>query len=332
MADRPNLGDFVLSPVQMRNESRRKVKSQDIWDALRGEDGDDGKDGVSITSARIENGELVLSFSDESEKNVGIVRGEKGDLPTKEKLLALIKPLIPTVEDGYTPSDEELITIILPLIPEPIKGQDGSPDSPDEVVEKVNKAKKKIKQEAIEGLDKEFQKHRETVSKDFSKATRALSGGNTNIRIKQNGTAKGQVETLNFTNLTVTPVGDGREANVTANGTGSSPLTTKGDVYTYSTADDRLGVGADGMVLTADSAQATGLKWATPASGSFAVLVPTGSVNGVNKAFVFASAPSVIVLDNGTTMNKVNSDTTVNWTGTTNVSLTVAPNFNIFGF
>ena len=46
------------------------------------------------------------------------------------------------------------------------------------------------------------------------------------------------------------------------------PLTTKGDLLTFDTADARLGVGANGTVLTADSAETTGLKWATPASGS----------------------------------------------------------------
>jgi hypothetical protein len=48
---------------------------------------------------------------------------------------------------------------------------------------------------------------------------------------------------------------------------GSSPLTTKGDLYTYSTTDARLGVGTNGQVLTADSAEATGLKWATVGGG-----------------------------------------------------------------
>jgi hypothetical protein len=46
---------------------------------------------------------------------------------------------------------------------------------------------------------------------------------------------------------------------------GSSPLTTKGDLYTFSTVDARLGVGANDTVLTADSAEATGLKWAASA-------------------------------------------------------------------
>jgi hypothetical protein len=47
----------------------------------------------------------------------------------------------------------------------------------------------------------------------------------------------------------------------------TSPLTTKGDLYTYSTSDARLPVGTNGYTLVADSAEATGLKWAAPAGG-----------------------------------------------------------------
>ena len=48
----------------------------------------------------------------------------------------------------------------------------------------------------------------------------------------------------------------------------SSPLTTKGDVYVFGSTNTRLPVGTDGQVMTADSTQATGLKWATPSSSS----------------------------------------------------------------
>jgi hypothetical protein len=46
-----------------------------------------------------------------------------------------------------------------------------------------------------------------------------------------------------------------------------TPLTTKGDLFTFTTVDARIGVGANGTILTADSAEATGMKWAAPASG-----------------------------------------------------------------
>lgn len=41
----------------------------------------------------------------------------------------------------------------------------------------------------------------------------------------------------------------------------ASPLTTKGDLYTFSTINARLSVGTNGQILSADSTEATGLKW-----------------------------------------------------------------------
>lgn len=47
-----------------------------------------------------------------------------------------------------------------------------------------------------------------------------------------------------------------------AGGGGGSPLTTKGDLFGYDTADARVPVGTDGQVLTADSSDAQGVTWA----------------------------------------------------------------------
>jgi hypothetical protein len=44
-------------------------------------------------------------------------------------------------------------------------------------------------------------------------------------------------------------------------GGGASPLTTKGDIYIYSTADARLGIGTNGYRLEADSALTAGVGW-----------------------------------------------------------------------
>jgi hypothetical protein len=46
----------------------------------------------------------------------------------------------------------------------------------------------------------------------------------------------------------------------------TSPLTTKGDLHTYSTTDARLPIGANGAFLVADSATTTGLRWQAPLS------------------------------------------------------------------
>lgn len=59
----------------------------------------------------------------------------------------------------------------------------------------------------------------------------------------------------------------------------TSPLTTKGDVWGYSTADARIPVGANGTVLTADSAEALGVKWATPSAGGMTLLA-SGTITG----------------------------------------------------
>jgi hypothetical protein len=52
-----------------------------------------------------------------------------------------------------------------------------------------------------------------------------------------------------------------RNPVVASSGT-ASPLTTKGDLYGYSTANARVPIGTNGQVLTADSTQTLGLKWA----------------------------------------------------------------------
>jgi len=66
------------------------------------------------------------------------------------------------------------------------------------------------------------------------------------------------------------PIGNGGTGQTTASSAfgALSPLTTKGDILGYSTVNTRISIGTDGQILTADSTQATGVKWAAaPATG-----------------------------------------------------------------
>jgi hypothetical protein len=47
----------------------------------------------------------------------------------------------------------------------------------------------------------------------------------------------------------------------------SSPLTTKGDLYGFTTENARIGTGVNGQVLTVDSTEAAGVAWADSAAG-----------------------------------------------------------------
>ena len=56
-----------------------------------------------------------------------------------------------------------------------------------------------------------------------------------------------------------------------------TPLTTKGDLFGFDTADARIPIGTNGHILTADSTQSLGLKWAAPAGGGKVLQVVNAS-------------------------------------------------------
>ena len=68
--------------------------------------------------------------------------------------------------------------------------------------------------------------------------------------------------------------GGGTSGTVTITNSMATAIDAKGDLVPGTGADtfSRLAVGANGTVLTADSAEATGLKWAAPAGGGGKVL------------------------------------------------------------
>lgn len=76
-----------------------------------------------------------------------------------------------------------------------------------------------------------------------------------------------------------------------------SPLTTKGDLYTFSTVNARLPVGANSFLLSADSTQATGLKWITaPSSGVTSVAMTVPSILSVSGSPITTTGTFAVTL------------------------------------
>lgn len=71
--------------------------------------------------------------------------------------------------------------------------------------------------------------------------------------------------------------GGGTSGTVTVTNSMATTIDAKGDLVPGTGADTfaRLAVGANDTVLTADSAEATGMKWATPSSGGMTLLSTT---------------------------------------------------------
>jgi hypothetical protein len=123
---------------------------------------------------------------------------------------------------------------------------------------------------------------------------------------------------------------DAKLATATASSTyvPNSIVTTKGDILaaTGSGTIVRQGIGTNGQVLTADSAEADGLKWATPSSGS-RTLLSTTTLSGASTTVSISDTSyiSLFIVISGLT----NATTTGRWRIAPNGSTTITSSMNI---
>lgn len=180
-------------------------------------------------------------------------------------------------------------------------GKDGSQDTPDQVIEKINSSSSLIKSERVEGLLDIIRNVAASAVASVGITTSFFNG----LRAKN----------LTIVGATVRQQGDTVFATISTTGGGQVNTVVAG-----------TGISVDSTDPANPIVSVTG-------ASSFAVLIPSaGSVDSSNRIFTFATAPKVVILDNANIMNKVSSDGSVNWTGTTTITLAVAPNFNIYAF
>jgi hypothetical protein len=119
--------------------------------------------------------------------------------------------------------------------------------------------------------------------------------------------------------------GGGTSGTVTVTNSMATAIDAKGDLIAGTAADSfsRLAVGTNGQVLTADSAEATGMKWATAGGGGGGLtLLETLTLGstGVNSSTISGSYKNLLVIVSGVTATnnvdmymRFNSDTGSNY-------------------
>lgn len=137
-----------------------------------------------------------------------------------------------------------------------------------------------------------------TVSHTQTLTNKTISGSSNTLTNIPAGNLTGSVAIAN---------GGTGETTQTAAFDALSPLTTKGDlIVNDGTNDIRLAVGTDAFVLTADSTQASGVKWAAASGGTGSPVV----VSAVNNSAQVIPAATVTVLTGWT--ESVDSDSIFN--------------------
>ncbi len=120
-----------------------------------------------------------------------------------------------------------------------------------------------------------------------------------------------------------------QRSNTSSTSTGSAGHTIQDEGISLAARTKLNFVGA-GVAVTDDVGNNATLVTISTSAGAGFQAPSSGVVNGTNTVFVFAVAPNAVSVD-GVSLRKVASDTTVSWTGTTTITLSVAPTFDIYG-
>jgi len=194
---------------QLRNE----IPNLDaVLNSVKGQKGETGEPGKDADEEYIIKSVLAQ------------IRAPKdGKTPSKSELLALIRPLIPVVRDGKDglnglDADEEyIISEVLRRLPKPKDGKDGAPDTPEQIVNKLQTIKSPwLDAKSIKNLP-------QPVVNNYQSFIGRGGGASVGLEtIKSSGTiVKQGASTLEFdSTFSVTPTVNGAIISAIGDGTG----------------------------------------------------------------------------------------------------------------
>lgn len=155
----------------------------------------------------------------------------------------------------------------------------------DEIMKKPDRIQLKVAN--IEGLDQTLASFRHQLSTKFG----YIHGGGDTV--------------VAGSNITITTNSGGQK--VISSSASASPLTTKGDIFTFTTVNARLAVGSNGQFLKANSATATGLEWGG-GDGTGDVVGPASAVSG--NVTTFSGTTGKLIQDSGIASSSLLTTTT----------------------
>ncbi len=255
-----------------------------FFSMLKGKKGDDG---FTPTKGKdyFTDDEISQIINRVQERVTNGVDGKDGSdyILTEDDIAQIVETVTPLVAKGVDGKDgvdgqdavvdyETIIQTVVAKIPKAKNGKDGSPDTAKQIKEKLESLK--------EGLDYDSLSNRPNIEQYIQ----SIKQGSKTVSLRE-------LDDVNLTGLTQT---DGKY-NL-GSGAGSSPLTTKGDLYTFTTVDARLGVGTNGQVLKANSATATGLEWGAGGGGGMAI--GDSITSATAGSVLFAGTSGVLAQDN----------------------------------
>ena len=279
--------------------------------------------------------EGIIEAFNENEKNLNEdfskyktqVKNELIQLVKEEasKLDKSFKELDETLAQGLPQLDKKHIDLIEHRISELKKGIDTTFSEKDTDMKESNKSIEQLKkniEDQVGFIERAIKNAKEDIGLDLDKIQNGLES-----KISERVSKE---ELLKVEKIVKDILKDIEKLNKGLYEFSSALQVSSNGVYVGNATLINFKSGTNTTVSVSQNGTGLDVKYNSTGGGSSGFQQPlSGAVNGINQTYTWATAPNVLSVDNGRVIQKVSSDGTINWTGTTTTVLSIAPNNDI---